>query len=162
MDNNFSTPDLCDEFGHTIQVSQGNYSSYGAINKFYGEIETVLCPDDNSKVKEVLAEEGSNRVLIINAEGVNHASMIGDQIVTQASANGWSGVIVNGYIRDLEVLKTIPIGIFAKGPIPRKTEKRGLGERSKEIYFDGVNIKPGMWVYADINGWIVSKEKLIF
>lgn len=161
MNKDFTTPDLCDEYVIDVQVSLGTYQSYGAIHKFYGKVETVLCPDDNSMVKEILAEQGDNRVLIINAQGIRHVSMIGDQIASKAATNGWSGIIVNGYIRDIEVLKTIPIGIFAKGPIPRKTEKRGLGEKSVEIYFDGVDIKPGMWVYADSNGWIVSKKELI-
>ena len=161
MNKDFTTPDLCDEYGIDVQVSLGTYQSYGAIHKFYGKVETVFCPDDNSMVKEILAEKGDNRVLMINADGIRHVSMIGDQIASKAATNGWSGIIVNGYIRDIEVLKKIPIGIFAKGPIPRKTEKRGLGEKSVEIYFDGVDIKPGMWVYADSNGWIVSKKELI-
>ena len=125
MNKDFTTPDLCDEYVIDVQVSLGTYQYYGAIHKFYGKVETVLCPDDNSMVKEILAEKGDNRVLIINAQGIKHVSMIGDQIASKAATNEWSGIIVNGYIRDIEVLKTIPIGIFAKGPIPRKTEKRG-------------------------------------
>ena len=45
-----TTPDLCDEHGDSIQVSLANYLSYGAIGKFYGQVDTVKCPDDNSIV----------------------------------------------------------------------------------------------------------------
>ena len=51
MNKDFTTPDLCDEYVIDVQVSLGTYQSYGAIHKFYGKVETVLCPDDNSMVK---------------------------------------------------------------------------------------------------------------
>ena len=104
MNKDFTTPDLCDEYGIDVQVSLGTYQSYGAIHKFYGKVETILCPDDNSMVKEILSEKGDNKVLIINADGIRHVSMIGDQIASKAAANGWSGIIVNGYIRDIEAV----------------------------------------------------------
>ena len=55
MNKDFTTPDLCDEYGIDVEVSLGTYESYGAVHKFYGKVETVLCPDDNSMVKEILA-----------------------------------------------------------------------------------------------------------
>jgi regulator of ribonuclease activity A len=158
----FTTPDLCDEHGDSIQVSLANYLSYGAIGKFYGQVDTVKCPDDNSIVKEVLSERGSKRILVIDAGNINHASMIGDQIASNAAKNEWVGIIVNGYVRDVEILKDIQIGILAKGSVPRKTVKRGLGSRSIDVLFDSVSISPGDWIYADSNGWIVSDKELIF
>ena len=162
MNNKFTTPDLCDEYGDSIQVALANYRSYGAIKKFYGQLETVKCPDDNSIVKEVLAERGYKKVLVIDAGNINYASMIGDQIASKAAENKWVGIIVNGYVRDIEVLKNIPIGILAKGSVPRKTIKRGLGDRSADLLFDSVSIRSGNWVYADLNGWVVSDKELIF
>ena len=161
MNNKFTTPDLCDEYGDSIQVALANYRSYGAIEKFYGHLETVKCPDDNSIVKEVLAERGYKKVLVIDAGNINYASMIGDQIASKAAENKWVGIIVNGYVRDIEVLKNIPIGILAKGSVPRKTIKRGLGDRSADLLFDSVSNRSGNWVYADINGWVVSDKELI-
>ena len=116
----------------------------------------------NSIVKEVLAERGSKRILVIDAGNINHASMIGDQIASNAAKNEWVGIIVNGYVRDVEILKDIQIGILAKGSVPRKTVKRGLGSRSIDVLFDSVSISPGDWIYADSNGWIVSDKELIF
>ena len=162
MNNKFTTPDLCDEYGDSIQVALANYRSYGAIEKFYGQLETVKCPDDNSIVKEVLAEKGYKKVLVIDAGNINYASMIGDQIASKAAENKWVGIIVNGYVRDIEVLKNVPIGILAKGSVPRKTIKRGLGDRSADLLFDSVSISSGNWVYADLNGWVVSDKELIF
>ena len=100
------------------------------------------------------------KVLIIDAEGVNHASMIGDQIASKALENNWNGIIVNGFVRDIEILKTIPIGIYAKGSIPKKTDKKGLGFLGVDVFIGGILIKTGNWVYLDSNGWVITKKEL--
>ena len=112
-------------------------------------------------VKELLNSPGKNRVLIIDAKGVSHASMVGDQIATKALENNWNGIIVDGYVRDIEVLKTIPIGIYATGTIPKKTDKKDLGSFGVDIFVGGIFIQPGNWVYIDANGWVISKSELV-
>ena len=86
--------------------------------------------------------------------------MIGDQIASKALENNWNGIIVNGFVRDIEILKTIPIGIYAKGSIPKKTDKKGLGFLNVDVFIGGILIKTGNWVYLDSNGWVISKKEL--
>ena len=163
MKNNvtISVPDICDEHPNAVQVGNLNLTSFGGEESFYGKIETISCPDDNSIVKELLNSPGKNRVLIIDAKGVSHASMVGDQIATKALENNWNGIIVDGYVRDIEVLKTIPIGIYAKGTIPKKTDKKDLGSFGVDIFVGGIFIQPDNWVYIDSNGWVISKSELV-
>ena len=163
MNNNsvmFSVPDICDAHADNIQIGSLSFNSYGAKDIISGEIQTISCPDDNSLVKEILNQPGNNKVLIIDARGVNHASMIGDQIASKALENNWNGIIVNGFVRDIEILKTIPIGIYAKGSIPKKTHKKGLGFLGVDVFIGGILIKTGNWVYLDCNGWVISKKEL--
>ena len=163
MNNNsvmFSVPDICDAHADKIQIGSLSFNSYGAKDIISGEIQTISCPDDNSLIKEILNQSGNNKVLIIDAKGVNHASMIGDQIASKALENNWNGIIVNGFVRDIEILKTIPIGIYAKGSIPKKTDKKGLGFLGVDVFIGGILIKTGNWVYLDSNGWVISKKEL--
>lgn len=163
MNNNsvmFSVPDICDAHADNIQIGSLSFNSYGAKDIISGVIQTISCPDDNSLVKEILNQQGNNKVLIIDAKGVNHASMIGDQIASKALENNWNGIIVNGFVRDIEILKTIPIGIYAKGSIPKKTDKKGLGFLGVDVFIGGILIKTGNWVYLDSNGWVISKKEL--
>ena len=102
-----SLPDLSDQHSKQIQIGKLALHSFGSWYSISGEIYTVSCSDDNSVVKEVLSREGKNKVLVIDASGVNHASMIGDQIAKSAVKNNWAGIVVNGFIRD---------GIGWKGP----------------------------------------------
>jgi len=69
---------------------------------------------------------------------------------------------VNGYIRDIEVIANIDIGVLARASVPLKTNKDGFGKQGVNLYFNNVIITPGFWIYVDTNGWAVSKNKLEF
>ena len=61
-----STPDLCDEFGDAVQVAEPVFRHYGAIRQFGGEVVTVKCFEDNSKVGEMLRAPGKGRILPVS------------------------------------------------------------------------------------------------
>ena len=89
--------------------------------------------------------------------------MVGDQIAQMAYDNQWKGIITNGYIRDIEVIKSIKIGVLAKNSYPKKTDKSiGKSEIGAPISIGSINIKSGDWVYVDLNGWVISDSELKF
>lgn len=58
-----NTADLCDAYGDELQYLHPlTFRDFGGRKKFEGEISTVKCHDDNSKVKEALNEPGNGRV----------------------------------------------------------------------------------------------------
>ena len=130
------------------------------MHSIAGEIYTVSCSDDNSVVKDILSREGNNKVLVIDAAGVTHASMIGDQIAESAVKNNWAGIVVNGYVRDVVELKNLNIGIFAKGAVAQKTNKKNHGFEDILISFGRGVMTPGKWINIDQNGWLVADKKL--
>ena len=153
-------PDLSDSYSDHTQIGRIPLNPYGGIQNLEGEIYTVSCSDDNSIVKKILASEGKNKVLVIDASGVAHASMIGDQIAGSAVKNNWAGIVINGYVRDVEELKNLPIGIFAKGAVAQKTNKKNHGFKDVLISFGSVVMTSGKWIYIDQNGWLVADNKL--
>ncbi len=134
--------------------------NYGGKSSFFGPIQTLKCPDDNSLIKEQLNSEGNNQVLIVDAEGVNTVALLGDLIAEAGMKNNWSGIVVNGYIRDVDIIRTLDIGVQALGAYPIKSEKRGLGELGIEISFGGLTFRPGQYIYADNNGLLLSEIEL--
>ena len=156
----FTVPDICDE-NNEIQIGELFLNSYGAINKFYGQIHTAKCEHSNSVVKELVQNNGEGKVLCISHTGSELCSMVGDQIAQTAFENNWVGIITNGYIRDIEVIKNINIGIYAFNSFPKKTDKsKGIGEKDVPIQIGNAYIEPGYWIYVDTNGWVVNKEEL--
>jgi len=155
-----SLPDLSDQHSDQIQIGKLALQSFGGMHSISGEIYTVSCSDDNSVVKDILSRKGKHKVLVIDASGVTHASMIGDQIAASAVKNNWAGIVVNGYVRDVEDLKNFPIGIFAKGAVAQKTNKKNHGFEDILVTFGSVVMTSGKWIYIDQNGWLIADNNL--
>jgi regulator of ribonuclease activity A len=76
------------------------FHRYGRLNAFDGPIATVKCYEDNSKVREALAEPGNGRVLVVDGGGSQRRALLGDMLGELAVKNGWKGIVINGCIRD--------------------------------------------------------------
>ena len=126
----------------------------------HGQISTVFCPDDNSFVREMLSENGHQKIMFIDGAKSKNVALLGDNLATLAIENNWSGIIVNGRIRDAEIISQLELAIFALGTCPRKSSKKNQGKKNIELSIDGLTIKPGDWVYADINGILISDSEL--
>lgn len=157
---NFSTPDICDEFSHRVQVLEPMFRDFGGKPKFFGEVVTVKCYEDNSLVKSTLATDGQGKVLVVDGGGSLRCALLGDLLGAMAIENGWQGVLVNGCVRDVELLKGMELGVRALEAHPLKSEKRGEGELNVIVRFAGVSIEPGEYLYADENGMVVAREEL--
>jgi regulator of ribonuclease activity A len=70
-------------------------------------------------------------------------------------SNGWSGIIVNGAVRDSKLLAGIDIGIKALGTNPRKSTKTGAGERDVPVELGGLTFNPGDLAYSDDDGIVL-------
>jgi len=156
-----SLPDLCDKFPDSVTVTEPVFTDYGATLQFNGEIVTLKCFEDNSLVKEAVALPGTGKVLVIDGGGSLRRALLGDLLAETAAKNGWQGFLIYGCVRDVELLKTINVGIKALNVHPMKTDKRGEGQKNIVVKFSGVDFIPGEFLYADENGILVSGQKLV-
>ncbi|HEY0333577.1 MAG TPA: ribonuclease E activity regulator RraA [Stenotrophomonas sp.] len=155
----WTTPDLCDRHPE-VSVVEPLFRNFGGRVSFFGAMVTVRCLEDNSRVRELAGTPGLGRVMVIDGDGSLRHSLLGDQIGAKAVANGWSGVLIHGCVRDVETLATLPLGVLALAACPRRTEKRDQGEVDVPVSFGGVSFVPGHWLYADENGVLVSPQPL--
>jgi len=148
------TTDLCDahEDARVLDLQLGDF---GGRLVFHGQVSTIRALEDNSRVREAVAEPGAGRVLVIDGGGSTRRAMLGDLLAAKAVENGWAGVVVHGVIRDSEVIAGLDLGVKALGTCPRKTEKLGQGLRDVPLQFGGVDIAPGDWLYADEDGVVL-------
>lgn len=153
------TPDLCDDYPE-VQVVEPGFRNYGGIHAFGGEIVTVKCFEDNSVVKKQVALPGEGRVMVVDGAASKKVALLGDMLAEKAADNGWAGLIVNGCIRDVDIVGATALGVQALGTHPRKSEKRDLGDLNVPVTFGGVTFVPGQFVYADNNGIVVSEKPL--
>jgi regulator of ribonuclease activity A len=153
-------PDLCDQYPELVQVVEPLFVNYGGRQAFGGQIVTIKAFEDNSLVREQVALPGQGRVLVVDGGGSLRRAMLGDLLAEKAAANGWEGIVINGCIRDVNVIGETDIGVQALGPHPMKTDKRGLGDLDVPVTFGGVTFRPGDYLYGDNNGLLVSPEVL--
>jgi regulator of ribonuclease activity A len=158
--NSPKTADLVDEHDAKVKLCQLQFQLLGARRRFHGRIATVKCFEDNALLKQKLGEPGEGRVLIVDAGASLRVAVAGDLIGGLALKNGWSGLIINGAIRDSVQLGALEFSVCALGRSPKKSGKRGTGETDVTVNFGGVDFVPGHFVYADDDGVLVSAEEL--
>ncbi|EQC04923.1 TPA: putative 4-hydroxy-4-methyl-2-oxoglutarate aldolase [Aeromonas salmonicida] len=154
-------PDLCDQHGDALQVADPLFHDFGGKPLFYGQAVTLSCYEDNSLVRELVNRPGQGRVMVIDGGGSLRRALLGDQLAIKAAEQGWEGIVIFGAVRDVGTLATLALGVKALAACPVKTEKLGQGELDAVVSFAGVTIHPGDYVYADLNGVLVSAARLI-
>lgn len=157
---NISTPDLCDANPGLVRIAEPLFKNLGGKKSFGGEIVTIKCFEDNSRVKENAGTDGKGKVMVVDGGGSLKKALLGDLIAETAMSNGWEGFIIFGCIRDVEPISSMNIGVKALNSIPLKTERKGGGELNVQVSFAGVKFNPGEFVYSDETGIIVSSTRL--
>lgn len=155
-----NTCDLCDAFEDRVRVLSLPLRDFGGRIAFSGIVSTVKALEDNSLVREAVSEPGRGRVLVIDGGGSLRRSMLGDMLAEKAAANGWSGVLVHGAIRDSVAIGRLDLGVKALATCPLKTDKRGQGLREVPVEFGGLSIRPGDWLAADEDGVVLADAPL--
>jgi regulator of ribonuclease activity A len=155
----FSTPDLADANPH-VRALALPLRCFGRRAAFSGPVVTIKCFEDNSRVKETVAEPGEGRVIVVDGGGSLRCALLGDMLAGAAADNGWAGVVIDGAVRDVDEIDAIDLGVQALGTSPIRSTRLGVGQRDIPIRIGGVDVAPGDFLYADRNGVIISAEPL--
>ena len=163
----FVTCDLLDNYPQLdLQVMSPcidgkSFKSYGARHTFGGQVVTVKCYEDNSRVKELLATDGTGKVLVVDGGASMRCALMGDLIAESAVKNHWNGVVLYGCVRDVDAIAQLDLGVHALAAIPQKSTRKGVGEVDLTLSFGGVTIRSGDYLYADNNGIVLSRQALV-
>lgn len=155
-----ATADLYDTHGEDLRVLAPIFRDFGGLQIFAGPVVTLKVHEDNSLVRAALEEPGQGRVLVVDGGGSLRCALVGDNLAALGHKNGWAGLVVYGCIRDAVPISTIAIGVKAIATNPRKSVKKGEGERDVTLRFAEVVIAPGDYLYADIDGVVVANKQL--
>lgn len=154
------TADLYDNHAHIVYVAEPFFRDFGGRRAFHGPIATVQVFEDNVLVRAALETAGNGRILVVDGGGSLRCALVGDVLAQLAIDNGWTGIIVNGCIRDAAEIAQMPLGVKALAATPRKSMKKGAGQTAVPVTFAGVTFTPDHYLYADADGILVSAQKL--
>jgi regulator of ribonuclease activity A len=159
------TTDLCDAneaalADGTLRVFDPGFIVLGARTAFAGPASTLKVFEDNSLVADAVKTPGQGRVLVVDAGGSLRCAVFGGNLAANAARNGWAGVLINGCARDAGEINAADLGVRALALHPRRSVKRGVGQRDVPVTFLGVTVRPEEWIYADADGVLVSARPI--
>lgn len=173
MSPRFATCDLCDAHKNdpveAFRVLPPVFKNFGARLTFCGPVVTVKCFEDNTLVKAAVDSVGYldtpegriAQVLVVDGAGSLRRALLGGNLGAAAAKNGWAGVVIDGCVRDVAELAPLDVGIRALASMPFPTDKRNQGLKDLVVQIQGMQVKPGEWLYADADGMVVSATRLV-
>ena len=156
----YSTSDLCDFFADVVDVLEPMFINFGGRHTFGGRIKTVKCFENNELIREILSQDGTDQVLLIDGGGSTRRALIDIELAELALDNNWNGIIVFGAVRHVDELEEIDFGIQAIASIPVAADSEGAGEDGIGVNFAGVSFFDDDFIYADSTGIVLSAEEL--
>lgn len=157
----FKTADLSDANEGRVQVVLPGLINFGGKARFHGEIVTISSHNDNSRVREQLNQAGGGKVLVIDNQASMTCAMFGDMMANRLIEHGWSGVVINGCMRDSIDIAAMDIGVKALATSPLRSVKEDRGETNVEVEFLGAVFRPGEYLYSDEDGILLSPGPLL-
>ena len=80
---------------------------------------------------------------------------MGELMINTAKYMGINGLLIDGYVRDAELVEQMDYPVFCKGFIPRQPGKADQGEINGRVNCAGIVINPGDVVMGDADGVVV-------
>ena len=118
-----------------------------------GPAVTAYCgPGDNLMMHRALYLAKPGDVLVVVCQSEGSGAQWGDVAARYALQKGLAGVIVQGSIRDTDILEELRFPVWATAISPIRPEKRSHGAVNVPVACDGVIVNPGDLIVADGDG----------
>jgi regulator of ribonuclease activity A len=128
--------------------------------RFVGSAVTLKLFEDNSLLAQAVKKPGDGRVLVVDVGGSRRCAVFGGNLAALAASNRWAGVLIDGCVRDVDEINA-DLGVRALALHPRRSVKRGVGQRDLVVAVPGTTVLPGEWIYADADGVLICATRLV-
>ncbi len=113
-------------------------------------------PGDNLMLHKALDMAGPSDVIIVANEGDRTHSLMGEIMAVYAqSTRKVAGIVLDGPIRDIDVLSQMNMFLYATGSTPGGPYKEGPGEVNVPVSIGNIAVNPGDIVLGDRDGVII-------
>lgn len=109
-------------------------------------------PGDNLMIHKALDMAQPGDVIVVDAGGDLTNSLFGELMLSYAITRKVAGVVLNGAVRDIDVVAAGSFPLYAGGVTHRGPYKDGPGEINVPIAIDGMVIHPGDLILGDADG----------
>jgi RraA family protein len=139
-----------------LQAMRGGFLAYGGRRAFVGAALTVKArPGDNLFMHRAIDLARPGEVIVCDGGGDLSIALSGDLMIGHAEARGVGAMVIDGAVRDIEGIRRMDIGIWARGATPAGPYKDGPGEIGYPVACGGQVVMPGDLIAADEDGVVV-------
>ncbi|MBC5768078.1 RraA family protein [Ramlibacter albus] len=111
-------------------------------------------PGDNLMIHKALDVAEPGDVVVVDGGGDLTTALIGELMSTYAMSRKLGGLVINGAIRDVDIIRAASFPVYAAGVTHRGPYKDGPGEINVPIAIDGMVIEPGDLIIGDADGFL--------
>lgn len=115
-------------------------------------------PADNLILHHAVLQAKPGDVLVVDAKGFMEAGPWGDVLTIQAMKLGIAGLVINGCVRDANLIIELGFPVFCLGLSIKGTGKNQPGKVNVPICMGDVVINPGDIVVGDRDGLVVVAQ----
>ena len=115
-------------------------------------------PGDNLVLHYAVQKARPGDVLVVDAKGFMEAGPWGDVLTLQAMKLGIAGLVVNGCVRDANLIIGLGFPVFCRGLSIKGTGKNQPGKVNVPVTIGDVWINPGDIIVGDRDGLVVVAQ----
>lgn len=114
---------------------------------------------DNKLLHEAMRMAAPGDVLIVNGQADESRALLGELMAERAKVLGLAGFVVDGAVRDADIIGEIALPVFARAITPAGPYKYGPGRLGSVIAVGGVAVTPGDIVLGDADGVVIVPQQ---
>jgi regulator of RNase E activity RraA len=116
-------------------------------------------PGDNAWIHRALDVISPGDILVVDGGGYEDRALIGEIMMRIAQARGAAGWVIDGAIRDLDVIAPGNFPVFARSTTHLGPYKNGPGALQVSVSIGGMVVHPGDVVVGDIDGVVAFRPE---
>lgn len=160
--------DVLDHMGYRNQTLGGDVMPLHDGTVLFGPAftsigtEVYAMPEDPLTAQcKVVDQLGEGEVYVVVIRGNRNCAVFGELFATAVAGRKGAGVLCDGYARDLKELHKMDFPLFYRGRNPRTSKGRcEINECQIPVVMDGVTIRPGDYIFGDIDGVVVVPREV--
>lgn len=152
--------DLCDAHPDAVKILAGTFGFFSEVTRFHGPARLISLHAADGFLADTLKTPGEGAIAVVHVGADPSPAVFGDGMARNAEANGWAGVVIQGALRDVELIEPRKIGIAATDVVPFIRRDGPAGSEADILDIAGVRIAKGDLVAADPDGIIALPREI--
>jgi regulator of ribonuclease activity A len=146
------TTDVVDARRDAARILNADWRLFTARTRFQGPARPIVLHGPDRALAEMLNSPGEGAVAVVSVLHDGPVAVFGDGMARAAEANGWAGVVIDGAVCDVALIRPRAIGVAARRAFPMFLRQGPAGSEADEAIIAGVRVARGDWIVVDEDG----------